>query len=65
MIWEYDYDFKMGKYSYNKLLKKNIVQGQFGFDLDMVYESKSYDMIEFDKGEKSCFWCIGNSNLFR
>ena len=37
----------------------------FGFDLDMVYESKAYDMIEFNKDEKSCFWCIGNSNLFR
>ena len=65
MTWEYEYDWKMGKYAYNKLFKKNIVQGQFGFDLDMVYESKAYDMIEFNKDEKSCFWCIGNSNLFR
>ena len=50
----------MGKYAYNKLFKKNV-----GFDLDMVYESKSYDMIKFNKDEKSCFWFIGNSNLFR
>ena len=53
----------MGDYSYSKLLKKDVVQNQF--DLDMVYESKSYDMIKFNKDEKSCFWCIGNSNLFR
>ena len=45
---------------YHKLLKRNV-----GFDLDLVYESKSYDMIKFNKDEKSCFWCIGNSNLFR
>ena len=60
MTWEYEYDWIMGKYAYNKLFKKNV-----GFDLDMVYESKSYDMIKFNKDEKSCFWCIGNSNLFR
>ena len=42
MTWEYEYDWKMGKYAYNKLFKKNIVQGQFGFDLDMVYESKKH-----------------------
>ena len=60
MTWEYEYDWIMGKYAYNKLFKKNV-----GFELDMVYESKSYDMIKFNKDEKSCFWCIGNSNLFR
>ena len=60
MSWEYEYEWVMGKYPYHKLLKRNV-----GFDLDLVYESKSYDMINFNKDEKSCFWCIGNSNLFR
>lgn len=58
--WEYDYEWIEGDYSYNKLLKKNV-----GFELDMIYESKSFDMISFNKDEKSCFWVIGNSNFIR
>lgn len=58
--WEYQYEWREGNYSYSKLLKKNV-----GFELDMIYESKSYDMIEFDKKETSCFWVVGNSNLIR
>ena len=58
--WEYSYDWKEGNYGYGKLLKKNV-----GFELDMIYESKAFDMIEFNKEENSCFWVIGNSNLIR
>jgi 1-aminocyclopropane-1-carboxylate deaminase/D-cysteine desulfhydrase-like pyridoxal-dependent ACC family enzyme len=62
MVWEYSYDFKISKYPYQKLLKKNI-----GFDLDMIYESKSFEMMEkiMNKKEKSCFWVIGNTNYIR
>ena len=35
MTWEYEYDWIMGKYAYNKLFKKNV-----GFELDMVYRVK-------------------------
>ena len=33
----------------------------------MIYESKSFEMMEkmINKNEKSCFWCIGNSNYIR
>ena len=60
--WDYEYSYEIGKYPYNKLLKKNV-----GFELDMVYESKSFEMMEklINKDEKSCFWCIGNSNYIR
>ena len=49
-------------YPYNKLLQKNV-----GFELDMFYESKSFEMMQelMTKNEKSCFWCIGNSNYIR
>ena len=62
MSWEYEYDYHIGKYPYQKLLKKNV-----GFELDMIYESKSFEMMEglINKNEKSCFWCIGNSNCIR
>ena len=61
-VWEYQYEYHVGKYPYNKLLKKNV-----GFELDMIYESKSFEMMEkmINKNEKSCFWCIGNSNYIR
>ncbi len=61
-VWEYEYSYHTGKYPYNKLLKKNV-----GFELDMIYESKSFEMMEqmINKDEKSCFWCIGNSNYIR
>ncbi|SVC07691.1 uncharacterized protein METZ01_LOCUS260545, partial [marine metagenome] len=41
MSWEYEYDYHIGKYPYQKLLKKNV-----GFELDMIYESKSFEMME-------------------
>ena len=61
-VWEYEYEYHTRKYPYNKLLKKNV-----GFELDMIYESKSFEMMEqmINKNEKSCFWCIGNSNYIR
>ena len=62
MQWEYEYEYHMGKYSYHKLLKKNV-----GFELDMIYESKSWEMMKdlINESEKSCFWVIGNSNIIR
>ena len=62
MEWDYEYEYHMGNYPYNKLLQKNV-----GFELDMFYESKSFEMMQelMTKDEKSCFWCIGNSNYIR
>lgn len=62
MEWDYEYEYHMGDYPYNKLLQKNV-----GFELDMFYESKSFEMMQelMTKDEKSCFWCIGNSNYIR
>ena len=62
MEWDYEYEYHMGDYPYNKLLQKNV-----GFELDMFYESKSFEMMQelMTKNEKSCFWCIGNSNYIR
>ena len=62
MNWEYDFEFIKGKYPYHKLLKKNV-----GFELDMIYESKAYEMMEnmIDTKVKNCFWVIGNTNLIR
>ena len=62
MQWEYEYEYHMGKYSYHKLLKKNV-----GFELDMIYESKSWEMMKeyINTFEKSCFWVIGISNFIR
>tara|TARA_Y100000310_G_C20687901_1_gene820267 strand:+ start:917 stop:1747 length:831 start_codon:yes stop_codon:yes gene_type:complete len=62
MSWEYKYEYHTGTYPYNKLFKKNV-----GFELDMIYESKAFDMVEkmILPGEVSCFWVIGNSNCIR
>ena len=61
MQWEYDYEYHVGKYSYHKLLQKNV-----GFELDMIYESKSWEMMmDLDPEPNSCFWVIGNSNNIR
>ena len=62
MSWEYNYKYICGSYAYHSLLKKNV-----GFDLDMIYEAKSFEMMEniINKSEKSCFWIIGNSNVIR
>ena len=62
MNWEYEFEFIKGRYPYNKLLKKNV-----GFELDMIYESKAYEMMEniIDTKVKNCFWVIGNTNLIR
>jgi len=61
-VWEYRYEYRTGNYAYNKLLRKNV-----GFELDMIYESKSYEMMEqiIDPNETSCFWVVGNSNYIR
>ncbi len=58
----YDFEQVLGNYSYHKLVKKNV-----GFDLDMIYESKSFLMMEkmIDPNESNCFWVIGNSNYVR
>jgi hypothetical protein len=62
MQWEYDYEYHTGNYSYHKLLKKNV-----GFELDMIYESKAWEMMKnlINESENSCFWIIGNSNVIR
>ena len=62
MQWEYDYEYHTGNYSYHKLLKKNV-----GFELDMIYESKAWEMMKnlINESENSCFWVIGNSNIIR
>ena len=62
MSWEYDYEYHMGNYPYHKLHKVDV-----GFDMDMIYESKSWEMMkeQIDISEKSCFWIIGNSNSIR
>jgi hypothetical protein len=62
MTWEYDYEYHMGKYPYHKLHKVDA-----GFDMDMIYESKAWEMMkeQINISEKSCFWIIGNSNSIR
>ena len=60
--WEYKFEYHAGDYRYHKLQKKNV-----GFELDMIYESKSHEMMEnmIVNREKNCFWVIGNSNSIR
>ena len=62
MSFEYDYEYLMGNYSYHKLIEKNV-----GFELDMIYESKSWEMMKdiINESEKSCFWVSGNTNVIR
>ena len=62
MTWEYDYEYHMGDYPYHKLHKVDA-----GFDMDMIYESKAWEMMkeQINIFEKSCFWIIGNSNSIR
>ena len=62
MDWEYDFEFVKVKYTYHNLLKKYV-----GFELDMIYSSKAYEMMEnmIDTKVKNCFWVIGNTNLIR
>ncbi len=52
----------LGGFSYHRLVKKNV-----GFELDMIYESKSFMMMErfMDPKQTNCFWVIGNSNYIR
>ena len=61
-IRSHRYKYITGKYPYNALLKKNV-----GFDLDMIYESKGFEMMEkiIKPNEKSCYWVVGNSNIIR
>ena len=60
--WEYEYEYHMGNWVYNKLHKVDV-----GFEMDMIYESKSWEMMKehINIFEKSCFWIIGNSNCIR
>lgn len=62
MQWDYVFEYRVGDYRYHKLQKKNV-----GFELDMIYESKSHEMMEemIVSREKNCFWVIGNSNTIR
>ena len=66
MVWEYDYDYHTSNWNYHQLHRKNV-----GFELDQIYESKSYDMMEdlldeqYTQAEHPCFWVIGNSNNIR
>ena len=34
-------------------------------ELDMIYESKSFDMVEWKKDGSELFWIIGNTNKLR
>ena len=62
MEWEYEYEYRTGNYPYHKLHKVDV-----GFDIDMIYESKAWEMMkeQINTSEKSCFWIIGNSNSIR
>ena len=61
MSWEYDYEFRKGKYPYAKLHSRSIMD----IELDMIYESKSFDMVEWKKDSSELFWIIGNTNKLR
>ena len=61
MSWEYDYEFRKGKYPYAKLHSRSIMD----IELDMIYESKSFDMVEWEKDGSELFWIIGNTNKLR
>ena len=61
MSWEYDYEFRKGKYPYAKLHSRSIMD----IELDMIYESKSFDMVEWKKDGSELFWIIGNTNKLR
>lgn len=56
------YTMHLGNFSYHSLVKRDV-----GFDLDMIYEAKSFDMMRelADATRKNCFWVIGNSNVIR
>ena len=58
MSWEYDYEFRKGKYPYAKLHSRSIMD----IELDMIYESKSFDMVEWKKMVQVI---IGNTNKLR
>ena len=65
-VWDYDYTYHTGQWPYHQLYKKNV-----GFELDQIYESKAYDLMEEVIDEQYsdlkcvCFWVIGNSNNIR
>lgn len=59
----YSYEYHRGNYSYNKKLNINV-----GFELDNIYESKTFDMMiknDIIDKEKTCFWVVGNNNITR
>ncbi len=64
MIWDYDFDFLTGNWSYQQLWSRNV-----GFELDKIYESKAYDMMVdldlYKTASNPCYWVIGNSNNIR
>lgn len=65
MVWDYNFTYYTGNYSYGKLLKYKIDET---LDLDMIYESKAFDYMiknKIHKGKKTCFWIVGNSNWMR
>jgi len=61
MSFEYDYEFRKGKYPYAKLHPRNVGS----IELDMIYESKAFDMVEWEKNNSECYWIIGNTNKLR
>jgi 1-aminocyclopropane-1-carboxylate deaminase/D-cysteine desulfhydrase-like pyridoxal-dependent ACC family enzyme len=61
MSWEYDYEFREGNYPYSKLHERVIGD----IELDMIYESKAFDMVAWKGDETECFWIIGNTNKLR
>ena len=61
MTFEYDYEFRKGNYPYAKLHPRNVGS----IELDMIYESKAFDMVDWEKNNSECYWIIGNTNKLR
>ena len=61
MVHEYDYEFRKGNYPYAKLHPRNVGS----IELDMIYESKAFDMVDWKKNGHECYWIIGNTNKLR
>ena len=34
-------------------------------ELDMIYESKAFDMVDWERNNSECYWIIGNTNKLR
>jgi cysteine synthase len=61
MQFEYDYEFRKGDYPYAKLHERHVGS----IELDMIYESKAFDMVDWKKDNTECYWIIGNTNKLR